>query len=258
MGSRVSGALLQPIAGALLDRGIAVAAVEYRLSAEAVFPACLHDVKAAVRWLRHYGSELGLDPTAIGAWGESAGAHLAVFLGLNNTDPGLNGLVGVSDVTADVQAVVAWYPPTQFLTMDADALPGSPLRHDAVDSPESWLIGGELQHHPDAAAYASPISHVSADAAPMLLMHGRDDHIVPALQSVHLYERMRAVGSTVRLELVDGADHGFEGVDKAPLITESADFLASVLRRRSGPLQADGSAGATERGHGGVSSRTHR
>ncbi len=84
-----------------------MAAVEYRLSGEALFPACLHDVKAAVRWLRRFGSELGLRPDAIGVWGESAGGHLAALLGLNNSSADLNGAVGVTDVSADVQAAVA-------------------------------------------------------------------------------------------------------------------------------------------------------
>src|SRR2546425_1613101 len=78
-GSRRHGPVSQPVWRSLLQRGLAVAAVEYRLSGEARFPACLHDVKAAVRWLRRFGPAIGLRPDAVGSWGESAGAHLAAF-----------------------------------------------------------------------------------------------------------------------------------------------------------------------------------
>ena len=229
LGSRRRGPVSAPIWDALLARGIAVATVEYRLSGESLFPACLHDVKAAVRWLRRYGAELGLRPDAIGAWGESAGAYLAAFLGLNTTDPDLEGRVGVTDGSSTVQAVVAWYPPTQFLTMDADAIPDSGQPHGSPDSPESRLIGGPLQEHCEAAAFASPTRHVTADAAPMLLMHGRNDHAVPALQSVHLFDKLKSAGAYVELELIDGADHVFAGVDTAPLVERSATFLADNL-----------------------------
>lgn len=218
-GSRRHGPLSEPVWRSLLERNLAVAAVEYRLSGEALFPACLHDVKAAVRWLRRFGPAIGLRPDAIGSWGESAGAHLAAFLGLNNTDESLNGSVGVTDVGADVQATVAWFPPTDFLAMD----------QQAPDSPEALLIGGAVQEQPDAARFASPVSHVSAAAAPMLLVHGLADRLVPYQQSVSLKEALDKAGTQAALELIPGADHVLEGVDAAPIISRSADFLAGHL-----------------------------
>ena len=228
-GSRRSHPLLPPIREALLDRGIAVAAVEYRLSGEARFPALVHDVHAAVRWLRSFGPAIGLRGDAIGAWGESAGGYLAVFLGLNITDPALVGDIGVADVSSDVQAAVGWYPPTRFLTMDAEAPPEAAMPHDAADSPESLLIGGAIQENPEATAFASPISHVGPAAAPMLLIHGLRDRVVPFPQSVALDEALRRVGADVTLELVPDADHVFVGVDVAPIVARSADFLAERL-----------------------------
>jgi acetyl esterase/lipase len=228
-GSRRHGPVSGPIWQSLLQRGMAVAAVEYRLSGEAPFPACLHDVKAAVRWLRRFGPGIGLRPDAIGSWGESAGAHLAAFLGLNSSDEALNGSTGVTEVPAEVQAAVAWYPPTDFLTMDEQAPAGSAMSHDAADSPESVLIRGPLQEHPDRARFASPLSHVSAAAAPVLLIHGREDRLVPCRQSVVLAEALRAAGADVILELVPDADHVFWGVDVAPIVARSADYLAGHL-----------------------------
>ena len=111
-GSRLHGAVTEPACRALLERGVAVVLVEYRFSGEALFPACLHDVKAAVRWLRRLGEQVGVDGEAIGVWGESAGGHLAAFVALNGNDERLNGAVGVTGRSSDVVAGVAWYPVT--------------------------------------------------------------------------------------------------------------------------------------------------
>jgi acetyl esterase/lipase len=228
-GSRLRGAVSEPIRTSLLRRGLAAASVEYRLSGEARFPACLHDVTAAVRWLRRFGPALGLRSDAVGAWGESAGAHLAVFLGLNSTDPALNGNLGFAEAAAEVQAVVAWYPPTRFLTMDTDAPADAAMSHDAPNSPESLLVGGPIQENPEAAAFASPISHVGPNAAPMLLVHGLEDRLVPYPQSVALQRALEAVGAEARLISVPGAGHVFEGVDVAPIAEQSATYLAERL-----------------------------
>src|SRR5205814_8351071 len=95
-GSRLHGAVTEPACRALIERGVAVALVEYRFSGEAFFPACLHDVKAAVRWLRPFGEHGGVDGEAIGVWGESAGCHLAAFTALNGNDELLDGTDGVA------------------------------------------------------------------------------------------------------------------------------------------------------------------
>ena len=87
-----------------------MASIDYRLSGEAIWPAQLHDAKAAVRWLRSRADELGIDPARIAAWGESSGGHLAALLGL--TGPELDGQVGVVGPSSAVVAVVAWYPPS--------------------------------------------------------------------------------------------------------------------------------------------------
>ena len=126
-GSRLHGAVTEPACRALMDRGIAVALVEYRFSGEARFPACLHDIKAAVRWLRQYGASVGVNGEGIGVWGESAGGHLAAFIAMNGTDERLNGTVGVTGCSSNVAAAVAWYPSTDFLAMGPDGRVG-PIR----------------------------------------------------------------------------------------------------------------------------------
>src|SRR4051812_25418584 len=116
-GSRLHGTVTEPVCRALIERGVAVALVEYRFSGEALFPACLHDVKASVRWLRQFGEHVGVNGEAIGVWGESAGGHLAVFTALNGNDERLDGTVGVTACSSDVVAGVGWYPDTDFLAL---------------------------------------------------------------------------------------------------------------------------------------------
>lgn len=223
-GSRLHGAVTEPVSRSLLVRGLAVALVEYRFSGEAHFPACLHDVKAAVRWLRHLGASVGVDGEAIAVWGESAGGHLAALLAMNGADERLDGTLGVTGCSSEVTAAVAWYPPTDFLGMNPDGT-GWP---DPA-SPEALLIGGPTRERRQDAAFASPVSHVSPGAAPILLVHGLDDDLIPPRQSVLLHEALLAVGATSELDWVEGAGHSLFGVEPDPIAERSADFLARHL-----------------------------
>jgi acetyl esterase/lipase len=101
---------------AVTSRGIAVASVGYRLSAEARFPAQVHDVKAAVRWLRHSGAALGIDPARVGAWGDSAGGYLTAMLAVTAQRPELTGSVGTTGADSSIRAGVSWYGPTNLAT----------------------------------------------------------------------------------------------------------------------------------------------
>jgi len=146
--------------------GIAVASADYRLSGEARWPAQLHDVKAAVRWLRARAGELGLDGERIAAWGESAGGHLAALLGLTAGDPALEGSLGVTGPSSRVRGVVAWYAPSDLLAMTADTggQPGDP------GTREAGLLGAPPSDVAELAAQASPLSHVSPAAPAFLLL----------------------------------------------------------------------------------------
>jgi acetyl esterase/lipase len=198
--------------------GLAVASVDYRLSGEAVFPAQLHDAKAAVRWLRRRSSELGIDPDRIAAWGESAGGHLAELLGLTGDDPALEGKVGVTGPSSRVAAVAAWYAPSDIAAVaaDAGADPGDP------DSREAQLLGAPVPSVPELAALASPLGHVSPGAPPFLLLHGRADRFVGCGQSERLRDALAGAGAEVELHTYDGADHMWLG---------SAEAAHDALRR---------------------------
>jgi len=201
--------------------GVAVASVDYRLSGEAVWPAQLHDAKAAVRWLRERAGELGVDPDRVAAWGESAGGHLAELLGLTPDDPELEGEVGVTGPSSRVAAVAAWYAPSDLVgfTTDLGTDPADPATREAQ------LLGAPAAQVPDRAAQASPVTHASPAAPPFLLLHGRADRFVPCAQSERLAERL----PDAELHTYDGADHMWLGAPDA-----AADALmrtVAFLRR---------------------------
>lgn len=215
----------------LIEAGIAVASIQYRLSAEARFPAQVHDVKAALRWLRHFAPGLGLAESSFAAWGESAGGYLAAMLAVTADRAELAGEVGVTGPSSAVQAAVSWYGPANLATMPALGPPELQLV-DAADSPESRLLGAPVHTVPDLAAVASPVTYVSATAAPIQLVHGDRDPGVPIGQSEELaaaYERARA---SVELIRVPGAGHGLHEVDRAALVDVGVRFLRQHLTPR--------------------------
>jgi acetyl esterase/lipase len=201
----------------LVAAGFAVASVDYRLSAEAVFPAQLHDVRAAVRWLHTRAGELGIDATRMVAWGESAGGHLAALLGLT------------PDSTDRLAGVVDWYGAADLLTLPDQALPNAVARADAPDSRESLLLGAPLLEAPDLARRASPVAYVHPGAPPFHLAHGAADRFIPAAQSAQLADALRSVGVEVEHHLVAGADHLWMGApDAEGLFTAALDFARRV------------------------------
>jgi acetyl esterase/lipase len=224
------GPALARIPEHLLAAGYAVARVTYRFSGEARFPAQLHDVKAAVRWLRHHAGELGVDPARFGAWGESAGGHLATLVALTGKDPDLAGDVGVLDQSDSVAAAVSWYGPANLLSMAAQNHPDGLQDHDEPDSPESRLVGGPVQALATESAAASPVTYVSDSAPPILLVHGDEDRLVPVGQSIELHQRLADAGARVDLRIVAGADHCLIGADPEPEVAASIAHLSRTLK----------------------------
>lgn len=209
-----------------LDQGYAVASLNYRLSQHALFPAQIEDCKAAVRWLRAHAGHYGLDPARFAAWGESAGGHLVAMLGTTGDEAAFE--VGEHlDVSSRVQAVVDYFGPTDFLQMDAHRLPHG-MVHDDADSPESELVGGAIQEHPDRVAAVNPITYVSSAAPPFLIVHGDQDPLVPYHQSTLLVAALEAVGVPVTFYTVAGAGHGNFTDPAVPELTRA--FLAQHLK----------------------------
>ncbi len=211
----------------MTTRGFAVVDVEYRLSGEALFPAQIEDCKTAVRWVRAHAKKYNLDPDRIGAWGSSAGGHLVAMMGLTH-DEGVFETADHSQYSSAVQVVCNWFGPTDFLRMNDFE---GRIDHDAADSPESQLIGGPIQKNVEKVAAANPITYVSKDDPPMLIMHGEKDLSVPYNQSELLYAAMQKAGLDVTLYKVVNAGHGFGNADnQASLVEMSVQFLEKHLK----------------------------
>ena len=183
------------IAGQLAKEGFVAASIEYRTSAEAKFPAAVQDVKAAVRWIRAHAAEYGVDPSAIGALGGSAGAHLVALIGTSAGVKDLEGTGGSSGTSSQVQAVVAMACVCNLERKDA-----------AVTD----FIGAPLEAHADAIKAGSPITHVTSRSAPLLLLHSQTDPVVPFGQSVEIEGLYRRAGALVSLKSIEAPNtHAF-------------------------------------------------
>ena len=213
-GSKDGGGPALPFVG----KGYAVAAINYRLSQHATFPAQIEDCKAAIRWLRANAKTYNLAPDHIGVWGASAGGHLVALLGTSGDVKDLEGKEGPTDQSSRVQAVVDWFGPTDLTKMGGS--------HDQPNSPEARLLGGPVQDNKDKAARASPITYVAKDNPPFLILHGDKDPTVPFSQSVLLAEALKKAGVEVTLQPVKGAGHGgreFSSAENLKLIEEFLD-----------------------------------
>jgi acetyl esterase/lipase len=212
-----------------LADGYAVASINYRLSQHAIFPAQIQDCKAAVRCLRANAKKYNLDPNHFGAWGTSAGGHLAAMLGttgdVNEFDIGEN-----LSASSRVQAVADYFGPTDFLQMEAHRLPNG-MVHNSPDSPESKLIGGNIQDNPEKVAWANPITYVTSDDAPFLIIHGDNDPLVPHHQSELLEAALKKADVEVSFYTVKGGGHGMFKDPNVPEITKQ--FFEKHLKQNS-------------------------
>jgi acetyl esterase/lipase len=182
--------------------GYAVAAINYRLIGQGVFPAQIEDCKAAVRWLRAHAAEYDLDAAHIGAWGASAGGHLVALLGSSGGVRELEGDLGNPRQSSRVQAVVDYFGPTDLARWRP-----SPDPAVNVKLSESRLIGADVTTHPAQAARANPITYVRPGAPPFFIGHGAADSLVPVSQSKLLYDALERAGVPAVLRIVPGAGH---------------------------------------------------
>lgn len=200
----------------LIAAGYAVASVDYRLSRQAQWPAQIVDAKAAVRYLRANADGYLIDTNHIAAWGDSAGGHIAAMLGTSGGVAELEGSEGSAGYSSRVQAVADWFGPTDLLTIDDQALDdGRSTVHLAEGSAESLLLGCVATRCPERARAASPVTYVSGDDPPVLLLHGRFDHVVPFGQSVEFRDALQRAGVHTEFHAYD-CDHEFFGAAPPP------------------------------------------
>ena len=198
------------IAARLMPAGYAVAGVSIRSSAQVVFPGQLHDIKAAIRWLRANAATYGLDASRIAIMGDSSGGWTASMAALTGDAPELEGGVGVTGVRSDVRAAVAFYPPTDFLAMDGWAVRACtpPRCHDDATSPESRLVGCAIQTCAGKAQAANPVRYVTAADPPLLILHGGSDPLVPHNQGEQLYMALNKACREATFISLPKAGHG--------------------------------------------------
>jgi acetyl esterase/lipase len=205
-GAWLSGDKNRTSAPEVLGPDYAVASIDYRLSQQAPFPAQIHDCKAAIRWLRAHAVEYGIDADRIGAWGSSAGGHLAALLGTSGGVEELEGTVGdCLGVSSRVQAVCDFFGPIDLLTL---VDPTGEIDLGTAQSPVGRLLGGPRAERIELAKLASPTAHVDATDPPFLIVHGDADEIVPWAQSVTFHQILADAGVDASLYVVGLAGHG--------------------------------------------------
>ncbi len=218
----------------LLENGFAVVSINYRSSGDAIFPAQIQDVKSAIRFIRAHANDFNLDTEFIGITGWSSGGHLAALAGVTSDkkEVFVHGLavdlIGENaentEYSTKVDAAVDWFGPTDFLQMDKC---GSSFSHDAIDSPESKLVGGAIQSNQDKVAMANPINFVDKNCPPFLIFHGDKDPLVPHCQSEQLLDKLQAYHIKSELNIIPGGGHG-PGVIIPENLDKMVDFFSKI------------------------------
>jgi acetyl esterase/lipase len=194
----------------LATRGFAVASINYRLTDAGPFPAQIEDCRAAVRWLRANAAKYRIDPDHIGAWGGSAGGHLVALLGTAGDEKRWDDVGGNSDTSARVQAICDFFGHSDFLSMLDGDRPFPP------NGPIAKLMGGPPREKRKLVKQASPITFVSKEDPPFLIVHGDHDQTVPLQQSQLLAQLLKDAGVDVTLLVVKNGQHGNWGPDADP------------------------------------------
>jgi acetyl esterase/lipase len=220
-----------------LKRGYAVVSMNYRMSGDAIFPALVQDVRAAIRWVRANAEKFLLDPTKIAAWGGSAGGYLALMAGVGAGIPELDDpSLGNPVQPSHVQAVVSWFPPTDFLKMDEQLaesgfLPPPQFAHSDENSPESLILGQKITEIPTLVQTANPETYLRPGLPPFFIQHGGKDDTVPYQQSLNFATKLAAIAPQgVTHEILPDARHADPAFESLQNIQKVFNFLDHTLR----------------------------
>ncbi len=194
----------------LPQAGYALASAAYRLSSEALFPAQIHDVQAALRYLGANADALGIDAARVAIAGFSAGAHLAALAATSAGDPALDDGDDASSHEPRVGAAVILAAPTDFARNPRATDPTlNPHLAEGHSCAEHLLLGGPVLDHLALADLANPLRYVGPATPPCLIVHGREDEIVPLTQAELLYGALKGAGADATLVVVEDGNHGF-------------------------------------------------
>jgi acetyl esterase/lipase len=209
--------------------GFAVASLDFRQSTEARFPAQVHDIKAAIRFLRAKASAYGYGTDRVAIGGSSSGGHLAALVGVSNGHRELEGTVGVHlKESSAVQAILDYYGASNLNTILAQSTPfGLNMRRPALER----LLGALPEQVKELAALASPVTHVDRGDPPLYLLHGDQDPQMPINQSHELDGAYKKHGLDVTFDVVHGAAHGGAGFMSGDYLTRAAAFLQRTLKQ---------------------------
>ncbi len=186
-------------AASYAQSGVASFSINYRLSGVATYPAAVDDCRRAVRWIRAHAAEFNIDTDRMGVEGGSAGGHLSLMMALMEPDELDSAGPPISNW---FRCVYAKNGPTDFTQAEMGSEPAL-----------KTFMGGQYADMPEAYREASPLTYVSADAPPVLMIHGTEDHTVPYAQSVLLKQALDEVGIHAELITLEGAGHGLKGGD---------------------------------------------
>jgi len=220
-------------AAPLATAGYVVASVEYRFSQKAVFPAQIQDCQAAIRWLRANAKKYKIDPDHVGVWGASAGGHLVALLGTAGGKKAFAMIGGNEDQSDRVQAVCDWFGPANWNTVMAQATADKTPNIYPFNTPKdpySMLIGVKMGEDKAKTDAVSPVTYVSKDNPPMLVMHGTADPHVPFAQSEELVEALKKAGVEVVFQKFPGSGHGGAVFSSAPVKGLIKAFFDKTLK----------------------------
>jgi len=212
---------------ALVDSGFALASLDFRQATEARFPAQIHDIKAAIRFLRAKAKDYGYRSDRIAIAGASSGGHLAAMVGVTNGNKELEGREGEHlKESSDVQAILDYFGASNLTTILAQSTPhGLDVRKPALDK----LLGGQPETVPDLARLASPVFHVDKKDPPLLLLHGDQDPQMPINQAHELQGAYEKNGLDVAFDVVHGAGHAGPMFYEQPHLKRAVEFLERTI-----------------------------
>ncbi len=221
-----------PVAGMVL-KGYAVASVEYRFSQKAKFPAQIQDCQAAIRWLRAKAASYSINPEKVGVIGGSAGGHLSALVATAGGTSAFPPIGGNEDQSDRVQAVCDIYGPADFTKVVQQAAEDRNVRNifqfNLQKDPYSSLIGVPLETTEKSRA-VSPVTYISEDDPPVLILHGTHDALVPYAQSVQFAGALKAKGVPVWLQTLPGGGHGGPGFGKPAVHQLTQSFFDKFLK----------------------------